>query len=150
MRRVAKLLSMEWPPSTPIRLATFFELKASLISVQEQKVIQGDAVVCWLDESDIDECLTFTGGGKLEGVWIFWTNPVDHVYLLQSLSDSIFVLRVTGYIGRPELKERIGQFVKKNLEQIDILSTYLMVYEFKGKRIKLPYTVCLRTTNLNT
>lgn len=48
--------------------------------------------------------LTLAAGGKHEDFWVFLTHPVDHVYLLQSLSDCIFVLRITGNVGRPELR----------------------------------------------
>lgn len=49
--------------------------------------------------------LTLATGGKHEGFRVFFTHPVYHIYLLQCLSDSIFVLRLTGNVGRPELKE---------------------------------------------
>lgn len=43
--------------------------------------------------------LTLATGGKHEGFWVFLTHPVNHIYLLQCLSDSIFVLGVTGNVG---------------------------------------------------
>lgn len=55
---------------------------------------------------DEDEGLTFAADSKMEYFWVFFTHSVDHIYLLQSLSDSIFVLCVTGHIGRPELRKQ--------------------------------------------
>lgn len=51
------------------------------------------------------ESLTLATGGKHEGFWIFLAHPVNHIDLLQCLSDCIFVLSLTGNIGGPELGE---------------------------------------------
>lgn len=52
------------------------------------------------------QCLTLATGGKHEDFGVFLTHPVNHVYLLQSLSDSVFVLSVTGDVCCPELRTR--------------------------------------------
>lgn len=52
------------------------------------------------------QCLTLATGGKHEDIRVFLTHPVNHVYLLQRLSDSIFVLSVTGDVCCPELRTR--------------------------------------------
>lgn len=43
--------------------------------------------------------LTLASGGKHERLWVILTHPVNDVYLLQCLSDSIFILGVTGNVG---------------------------------------------------
>lgn len=40
VRRVPRLLSREWPPSTPIRLAVLFMLKAFMMSVEQMCVLE--------------------------------------------------------------------------------------------------------------
>lgn len=42
---------------------------------------------------------TFTAGGEHEDFWVCLTHPVDHVDLLQRLSDSVFVLGVAGNVS---------------------------------------------------
>lgn len=42
---------------------------------------------------------TVAAAGKHEGFWVFLAHPVNHVYLLQRLSHSVFVLGVAGNIS---------------------------------------------------
>lgn len=113
-----RLLSIEWPPSTPIRLAVLLRSNASMISAQKKK--KRFSFQLWPElltpspqkknikkNKIIPHChLTLAAGGKHEGVWVFLTHPVNHVNLLQCLSHGIFVLRLAGHVGRPELKEK--------------------------------------------
>lgn len=91
VRRVPRLLSMEWPPSTPIRLAVLFMLKASRMSAEHRRDRRGGITS---ERSGERESLTGAAGGKRKDLWVFLTHPVNHVDLLQRLSDSVFVLGV--------------------------------------------------------
>lgn len=51
-------------------------------------------------------CLTFAAGGKHEDVGVLLAHPVNHVDLLQCLSHRVFVLGVTGNVGRPKLVKK--------------------------------------------
>lgn len=48
--------------------------------------------------------LTLAAGDKREDFWVFVAHSVNHIYLLQRLPHSIFVLSVAGHIGGPELR----------------------------------------------
>lgn len=50
--------------------------------------------------------LTLAAGGKHEDVGVFLAHPVNHVDLLQCLSHRVFVLAVTGNVGRPKLEKK--------------------------------------------
>lgn len=50
--------------------------------------------------------LTLATGGEHEVVWVILAHPVNHIDLLQCLSDGVFVLSVTGNVGRPELTQK--------------------------------------------
>jgi hypothetical protein len=38
--------------------------------------------------------------------WILVDEPLDNIYLFQSLLDSVFVLRLAGNVGYPELRAK--------------------------------------------
>lgn len=97
VRRVPRLLSREWPPSTPMRLAVLFMLKAFMMSVEHRG--GGGSRTARQAEKMQKNNATVTAGGEHEDFWVFLTHPVDHVYLLQRLSDGVFVLGVAGNIG---------------------------------------------------
>lgn len=51
-------------------------------------------------------CLTFAASDTHEDLGVFLAHPVNHVDLLQCLSHRVFVLGVTGNVGRPKLEKK--------------------------------------------
>lgn len=97
VRRVPRLLSSEWPPSTPIRLAVLFMPKAFRMSAGQTSEGSNGKRGRW--RRCRRTSLTLTAGGKHEDFGVTLTHPVNHVYLLQRLSDCVFVLGVAGNVS---------------------------------------------------